>query len=428
MNFRDIFWLGYKDLKEKKVRTALTIVMVVIGVASIVALISLTQGISASISSALGSLGPTSILISAPAGFSAVDVDRLSTLPNVSSVVPIVIGSVNVYANGQNTSATLIGVTPQDLQLLTNNASLLQGTLYQDTPTPASVLGHSISFPSTLGGSQQNVQVGQPVTIKLSGRNHASYTLPVSGVLQPVGTSLLPIDTSVMVSISEAQLLLNRPSYSLIIVEAKNISSVAPLAALLGDIYGNSATITTTQQILQTVSSIIGTISLFLGVVAGISLIVAAIGIMNVMLIAVYERTHEIGIMKSLGFRSNHILSIFMMQALIIGALGGIFGIALGAGASYGLAALSHGGSASPSSTPTQTSRGGGGVFIGGGGGGGSSSSSGSGFSSLSYSPVFSIATIIEALAVAIIVSLIAGVYPAWRASKMQPIDALREL
>ena len=153
---------------------------------------------------------------------------------------------------------------------------------------------------------------------------------------------------------------------------------------------------------------------------------------MNVMLIAVYERTHEIGIMKSLGFRSRHILLIFMMQALIIGILGGILGIIVGASASYGLSALQH---ASPSnSTATaSTAPHSGSAPSGreGGGGLGFSSSSGgssSGLSSLSYWPVFTPELIAEALFVAIFVSVIAGVYPAWRASKMQPIDALREL
>ena len=137
--------------------------------------------------------------------------------------------------------------------------------------------------------------------------------------------------------------------------------------------------------------------------------------------------------MKSLGFRSRHILLIFMMQALIIGILGGILGIIVGASASYGLSALQHASSSnSTAAASTTSSQRSGGAAVRGGGGFGATSSSGgsssSGFSSLSYWPVFTPELIAEALFVAIFVSVIAGVYPAWRASKMQPIDALREL
>ena len=195
----------------------------------------------------------------------------------------------------------------------------------------------------------------------------------------------------------------------------------------------------TTSQLLSTAASITGTLGLLFGAIAGVSLLVAAIGIMNIMLISVYERTHEIGVLKSVGFKNRNVLMIFMVQALIIGTMGGIVGIGLGAGAAYGLtSALSHASSASPSNSTASTSTGGGGgssgtTFRSGGGGGGSGFSGGSGASSsssssLSFNPVFRPSTIIYALVIAIIVSLVAGVYPAWRASKMEPIDALRQL
>ncbi len=434
MNVKDIFWLSYKDLKEKKVRTALTIVMVMIGVAAIIALVSQTQGISSSISNSLSSLGPTTIILSSSksTGFSAADVGRLSSLPNISSVIPLVIGSAYVYANGQNVSATFIGISAEGATELPGVASLYQGSMYQDTPTPSSVIGYGVAFPSSLGGATQNVKVGQAVTIKLQGPSGGSYSMPVTGIMQQSSTSIVNINTAMLVSLQEAQLILHKQGYTVILLKAANITAVTPLSNLLTNIYGTSATVTTTQQILQTVSSIIGAISLFLGVVAGISLLVAAIGIMNVMLIAVYERTHEIGIMKSLGFRSRHILLIFMMQALIIGILGGILGIIVGASASYGLSALQHLSSSNSTATASTAPRpGSASASRGGGAGLGFSSSSGgssSGLSSLSYWPVFTPELIAEALFVAVFVSIIAGVYPAWRASKMQPIDALREL
>ncbi len=440
MNLKDIFWLSYKDLREKKIRTALTVIMVVIGVASIIALTSQTQGISQSIQTSLESLGPTSIILtsSSSTGFTVADTARLSTLPNVSSVIPILTGSVNVYANSQNVSATLIGISSEGLQSLLGVINLYQGSIFQDTIAPSAVIGYSIAFPTALAG-KQNIIVGQPATIKLSGKGGETLTLPIIGILQRYGTSVIPIDTGVIVSMQAAEVLLHKDSFNIILVKANNVSSVNELSLLITTVYGSSARVLTTQQLLETTSSIIGSITILFVIIAGISLVVAAIGIMNIMLIAVYERTHEIGILKALGFKNRHILTVFLFQALLIGIIGGIIGILVGAGASYSLSAIISGAQAS---TNSNTRNSGSGVFVAGSARSGSFSgggatfaagaspatSSGAGLSSLSYSPVFTPITILEAILVAVIVSVVAGVYPAIRASKMEPIEALREL
>ncbi len=428
MEPQDLFWLSYNDLREKKVRTALTIVMVMIGVASIIALTSLTAGIGASISSALQSLGPTSIIVSSTraAGFTLIDTGEISSLPNVSSVTPILTGSATFYFNNQNTSVTVIGIASTDLQSLAGTINLEQGSIYTDTISPASLIGHSVAYPTATSGTQ-SVFVGQPATLKLSGRSASSYTIPVVGILQPYGTSIIPIDTAVIMSLPAAEAILHRSSFNTVLVKATNTSTVTPLSNQISAIYGSGARVTNTQQLAQTASSIVGAISALLLVIASISLLVAAIGIMNIMLMAVLERTHEIGIMKSLGFKDRDILLVFLVQAVMIGLIGGIIGIILGTGVSYGLAGLasSGGGGASNTTTtapPGGTFRGGGGATFGGGGPGSSSGSS------LSFTPLLTVSTIIQALFVAVLVSVIAGIYPAWRASKMQPIDALRAL
>ena len=449
MKLKDIFWLSYKDLSEKKVRTALTVLMVVIGVASIVALVSQTAGISASITKELSSLGPSSILLtSTSSGFTQSDVYDITTLPNVSSATPLLTGSGTVVAAGQNTSVTIIGATPAGLaSLLGGNLTLYDGSMYEDTIAPSAVLGYDVAFNSTSG--RQVVSVGSPTTLKISsGRGAAtSYTVPVVGVLKSYGTSLISVDSGVAMSLPAAELMLHRTSFNIILVKANSINNVTALTTMLTDIYGTNARILSTQQLAATASSIIGSITLLLVVIAGIALLVAAVGIMNIMLIAVLERTHEIGIMKSLGFKNRQVMTIFLFQALIIGVLGGVIGVAVGAGSSYGVAYLiSHlrsstgtaAGSAGSSGTTVTSSSSGGRSFSGGegapsggfsgGSGAQAAASSSSSSSSLSYSPVLTLSTIAEALLVAIIVSAAAGIYPAWRASKMEPIEALRQL
>jgi putative ABC transport system permease protein len=435
MNIQDILWLSFKDLNEKRVRTALTIVMVVIGVAAIVALTSITAGISQSITSELNTLGPTSIIVSSTGttGFTIADSARLAGLPNVTSVTPVLEGSATLYSGNQNTSVSLVGVSSQGLsQLIGQNLTFYQGTVYQDTINPAAVVGHSVAFPTTGSGSQ-SVTVGQPATLKIGGRTSETVTVPIVGILPSHSSFIVPIDTGVFVSLPAAELLLHKSSFNEMLVTASNTSTVNATSSLITTIYGNAARVLTTSSLLSTASTITSSLGLLFGAIAGVSLLVAAIGIMNIMLIAVYERTHEIGILKSVGFKNRNVLMIFLFQALIIGLIGGMIGIGLGAGAAYGLSAAlsSHPATNSTAATTTSSSRGaptraGGGATFGGGGGAGASTSSTS--SSLSFHPVFPITTIAYALLIAVIVSMLAGVYPAWRASKMEPIDALRSL
>ncbi len=448
MNLQDVLWLSFKDLNEKRIRTALTIVMVVIGVAAIVALTSVTAGISQSISTSLNALGPTSIIVSSSGttGFTIADVGRLEALPNITSVTPLLIGSGVLYAGNHNSSVTIIGVTTQGLgHLLGGNVTFYQGSIYQDTITPAAVVGHTVAFPTTAAGAQ-TVTVGQAGTLKIGGgRSSSTVTVPIEGILTSHGGFIIPIDTAVFMSLPAAQVVLHKNSFNEMLVFASNTETVNSTAAIITTIYGSGARITTTAQLLQTTSTIIGSISLLFTIVAGVSLLVAAIGIMNIMLIAVYERTHEIGILKSVGFKNKHILLIFLFQALIIGFIGGVLGIVVGAGTSYSLSTvLGSGGSASTTGTTSASSTSGGASFrsgsSGGGAGGGGFSASGgsassssafggsSSSSSISFKPVFPISTILSAVLVAMIVSVLAGIYPAWRASKMEPIDALRQL
>ncbi len=432
MDFSDIIWIGLQDLREKKIRTALTIIMVIIGIAAIITLTSFTAGINNSIATQLSALGPTAIIVGSfgGAGFTISDVSKISSLPNVTSVTPLLTGSGTLYSGNQNSSITLIGVTAEGLgQLIGGNVMkyIFQGTIFNDTIAPDAIVGRNVAFPSTNAG-QQSIITGQSVSLKLLGRNGQTLTVPVVGILDSYGGLIIPIDTGVIVSLQAAEVLLHRSSFNEMFILASNTSSVNATASLITSIYGSGARVLTTAQIQQTASAIIGSITLLFSVIAGVSLLVAAIGIMNIMLIAVLEKTHDIGIMKSVGFRNRDVMLVFLFQALLIGLIGGIFGIAVGAGTSYSLAGIF--GSGTGSGTATTAGGGGGGTFRAGGelrqGTGGGAMAQGS--SGISFSPVFQLGTIIAAILVSITVSVAAGIYPAWRASKMEPIDALRQL
>jgi putative ABC transport system permease protein len=144
--------------------------------------------------------------------------------------------------------------------------------------------------------------------------------------------------------------------------------------------------------------------------IAGISLLVAGIGIMNIMIVSLMERTREIGILKALGMKSRAVLLIFLSEAIIIGLLGAAIGIALGLGLAVGVARFGF-------------------LFIGGGQGMGNQANQAGPAASaggLTITPVLTPTVFLGALAFGLIVSIIFGLYPAWRASRLKPVEALR--
>ncbi len=439
MKLNDVFWLTLKGLRERKLRTGLTILSVVIGIAAIVALVSQVAGISASISKSLSSIGPTSIVL-IPRGqeypLTGQDVAEISALSGVKSVIPMVRGSANISVGGTEETVTLIGVDNQSISSLLGGVNIYEGSQYSDG-TPLSLVGYQVALPTT-GTGPSSIGINQPIYLQEEGRDGGkTITLIVAGILDQYGSSLLvPVDTSVFTSLSTAMTLLGESSYNMLLVVASNTSSANTVYTLLTNIYGSRAEILSVQQITAIVASITGSIGVLLGSIAGISLIVAGISILSIMMVSVSERTKEIGILKSIGFKNSDVMMLFLTEAVIIGALGGCLGVAVGAGGSYALPILLGGASkGQPSGTAASTGAapsgasyrrnagfgGGGATFVGGGG----SAAPGSA-SSLSYTPIISPSLVVMAIAIALIVSIIASLYPSRKASMIDPIAALR--
>jgi putative ABC transport system permease protein len=313
---------------------------------------------------------------------------------------------MNVIQAGLVTSASVIGVSGEGMKTLIGEIRLTEGEIYPPTTAPLAVAGHNLAFPVSQGG-QQLIYTGQPLVLERRvGTITTRTTVQIVGILEKYGsTPYLSTDDSVFLPLNAAMALSNRKAFNLMLVKAVDPDSVQIVTTSLTNIYGNSLQIQSIQQISKTVSQIIGQFSILLGTVAAISLSVASLGIMNIMLVSVYERMREIGILKSVGFRDRDILSMFLSEAVIIGLLGGFIGL----GAGYGLSNI----------LPILVTN----LFTPGGGSGQI------GFvqlQSFSYNPVISPEIVAISLTVAVIVSIVAGMYPAWRASRMEPIKALR--
>lgn len=444
MNLKDTFSLGMKGIADRKLRTALTVLTIVIGIAAIVALTAVVGGISASISASLQSVGPGAIYL-IPTGshiFTDADVAVIASLPNVSSVTPMIRSSGNITVGGQSMAVTLIGINNYSLMQSFSGITFYSGGLYPESQVPYGIIGYGAAFPN-VGQISPSVGVDQPVYITEEVRSGSSTTTKTvtvvpTGIMNQYGSSLfISPDTSVFIPLEAAEAISGRYSYNILLVQATNASTATPLTSLLNNLYGNEASILSVQQIAQTVAQITGQISLLLGAIAGISLIVAGISILSIMMVSVTERTHEIGVLKSIGFKKRDIMILFLSEAVIIGLLGGAVGTIAGTAAAYAIPALSSShGAASPVQSGQQP--GGAAVYSGRGrpsqgsgsefqaNSGTSPNGAASSTSGLSFTPVITPQIVGIAMFVSVIVSVISTAYPAWKASTVDPIKALR--
>ena len=225
-----------------------------------------------------------------------------------------------------------------------------------------------------------------------------TYTAQVAGIIQKVGGfgAAGPSDTGVYMPLTKAESFFGTNQCDYIIVQLKNSNNatIQTVSKLITDNFSGQVTVISSTAVLSLLSTIFGTIQFFLGGIAAISLIVAGVGIMNIMIVSLIERTREIGILKALGMKSRTVLMIFLGESIIIGVIGAVAGIALGwvvANITTRLLASGLFGGTGFKVTPLLTPE----VFIG-------------------------------SLGFGIGVSVIFALYPAWRASKLKPVDALR--
>jgi putative ABC transport system permease protein len=407
MNFFQALIEALESLTANKMRSGLTILGIVIGVAAVIAMVSIGRGAQNTITGSIQGIGTnlifvlrggTSDNVRNPQPLTLGDAQAMADpfqAPSVIGVAPELRGQVKVTFGGQSTTTSLEGVTPDYARV--RNTSVSEGQF--------------ISEEQILGRSSV-VLLGQDVADKLFGRKQGlvgetvrieGQPFRVSGVLASKGGSgFSNEDDRVIVPLSTAQTRLlrraNRDQVDMIQVEAASASSVTQAQAEISQILrtrhrtaigADDFTILTQQDFLSTASTITNVLTIFLGGIAAISLLVGGIGIMNIMLVSVTERTREIGLRKALGARRMDILIQFLTESAVLSMLGGIIGIALGYLISYGVGRI-----AAANNTP--------------------------------ITPAIGIDTILIATLFSTAVGLFFGLYPANRAAGLQPVEALR--
>jgi len=405
MDLAESFLTAIDSLMTHKLRAILTMLGVIIGVGAVIALLSIGQGVSASIEEEIQGFGSNLITIITDSenseGYPALSEDDIAALvdpfnaPDITAAGGQVQGTQQIIYRGKDTRVTVSGVTENFFEL--RNHTIEQGGALTrddlDAGARVAVLGSETALDLFPDGEYP---IGKRIKIK-------GIQYEVIGVLKEEGSvGMFNPDEAVYLPLTTAQNRLyhrrtraSKPAVDVIFAQAADETVMDNATQQIKDILRENHDIAyqaeddfrviSQTDILDAFRVITGAMTLFLGAIAGISLLVGGIGIMNIMLVSVTERTREIGIRKAVGALKRDILLQFLIESLTLSLIGGVLGILLGIAISQVIGQLSA-----------------------------------------DLTPVIKIGTVFLASGFAAAVGLIFGIYPAWRASSLHPIEALR--
>ncbi len=396
-----------ESLNANKMRSGLTILGIVIGVAAVIAMLALGAGAQDTILGSLSGIGTNLLFvfrggeddsIRNPEPLTMGDADALAdafAAPSIEAVAPVLQGNAEVAANGEVSTVTLTGVTPEYFPV--RNYAVAEGEIVTEEHIlgRASVVLLGVEVADTLFGRRDGL-IGE--TVRVEGQ-----PFRVIGVLEERGGGMMGSqDNEILIPFSTAQMrILHRSPadrVDVIFVQAVDADSVLMAEDEISQIISqrhrtevgkNDFTIFSQQDMVDTASSITGILTTFIGGIAAISLLVGGIGIMNIMLVSVTERTREIGLRKALGARKRDILTQFLTESSLLSLVGGLIGIGLGWAIGFVVGIVS-----TRSGTP--------------------------------FEPAVSVNAILLATIFSTAIGLFFGIYPANRAANLVPVEALR--
>jgi len=401
--------IALQSIGANKLRSGLTMLGIIIGVMSVIAMLSIGRGMQNTVTAQISSIG-TNLLFIRPGGtqqggvrqqesaatLTLSDAEALASVPNVTSVAPEVDGFGQVAYLANNAVGRVIGVTPAYQDAMNANLASGDWVTAANVTTRAAVVILGSQIATNLFDAAD--PIGQ--TVRINGQNFR-----VIGVMAAKGGSgFNNTDTQIYVPITTAASRLTGNNrfrggdvVNTINVRITDTSVQDSVVQDIGDVLRerhhitlqqDDFTIQSQQDILNTLNSITDGFTIFLGGLAGISLIVGGIGIMNIMLVSVTERTREIGIRKAIGARKRDILIQFLTEAMVLSLVGGLIGLAFGAMIARVISGINIG------TTTLQT--------------------------------VVDVDAVMLAILFSLGVGLFFGIYPANRAASLHPIDALR--
>ncbi len=395
--------IALHELFANKLRSVLTMLGIIIGVAAVIAMVSIGMGVKSNVEDSMASLGSNMLIVTPGAANSggirgaagsreslkyddAVAIKK--KIKNIDHVSPIVQRSYQIVYGNQNWNTVVMGVTPEYMAI--RSLTLTVGTFISQTDNDkrqrVAVIGPTVA--RNLFGSENPI-----------GKNIRIHNQPfkIIGVLASKGQSSMGQDQDDVVIVplmTEQERLLGITHIQMIQLQVSEASKIVQVQSEVETLLRqrhhilngkeNDFTVNNLTSLVETVTQQTTMLTILLGSIAGISLLVGGIGIMNIMMVSVTERTREIGIRKALGATFGNIMLQFLIESVVMGVVGGILGICLGCAISV---AISHVGE---------------------------------------FKTVITATPILVSFSFAVGIGLFFGIYPARKAAKLDPIDALR--
>jgi putative ABC transport system permease protein len=410
LNLAQTFVIAWRAILGNPLRSILTALGVIIGVGAVIALTSLGGGATSGIQNQLNSLGSNLLTVSSGSGgrnngppglvrtggaqtITLKDVEAIAKLDGVAGIAPTLQTSLQAKGGTQNTQATVIGTWPQYETV--RNSAVEKGAWFTQTDVSGrkrvTVIGYQIGQDLFEGADPmgQRIQLrGVSFTVVgvMADKGNSGFASPNSMIFVPLSTFQQRLATQRGNT--------GQPTVQSVSVQGATKEGLTDLQNRVTDLLAQrhkkesvddyDFNVQNQADLLSSVNQITTILTLFLGGVAGISLLVGGIGIMNIMLVSVTERTREIGIRKALGAKPRDILTQFLVEAMVLSIGGGVIGILIGLALAYG------------------------------------------GGSLVSITPVVSSGSIILAFGFSAAVGVFFGYYPAARAAKLDPVESLR--
>ena len=411
IHIKEVFLFAFEALRDRKIRSILTILMVMVGSSLLVAVNGLSSGFTFFFNKQFENLAPNILFINSaqenpeaggissgppPAPkivLNSAVMSRINSLPFVNEVIPSFQAEITLISQGESITTNSFAIDPSKLLVVSPTLEFEEGSSIRPSDPNAIIIPSDVALPP--GEENQFLTMGESVRAEYSyvdpttaKEKKETKSFVVSAIMKRTGNPT--VDNAVVFNTVTGNTLFQKAGkYDSLIVVAQSSDLVSVVEEEIRSLYGNNIGITTVEAIIETIREFTSGISSFLLSIAIISLVVGAVGTVTTLYTSVVERTKEIGTLKALGAKNMDILALFLTESFLIGLIGATFGILIGIGGGFILSS-----SASQNDQP--------------------------------ITPIYLANNLLSVWVISVLLSTVAGLLPSMKDSKTLPIEALR--